>query len=221
MNDRAKASAPLPLSEPLFRDIIDAVPVSIWVEDFSAVRTALNDLAQSPAELAHHLDANPDLLSRLAGLVRVLAVNGATLEMMGALERRDLLRPLDTLFTAASYTVFRDELLAIASGRSAFESDMQMRTLDGQPLLAHLRFAVPGSPPDYSRVLVAISDITAQRNAEDALRRSEAQLRLITENVPAGIAHLDRNERLVYTNARFAALFGWRSEDALGVARAR
>ncbi len=217
MNDRAKASAPLPLSEPLFRDIIDAVPVSIWVEDFSAVRTALNDLAQSPAELAHHLDANPDLLSRLAGLVRVLAVNGATLEMMGALERRDLLRPLDTLFTAASYTVFRDELLAIASGRSAFESDMQMRTLDGQPLLAHLRFAVPGSPPDYSRVLVAISDITAQRNAEDALRRSEAQLRLITENVPAGIAHLDRNERLVYTNARFAALFGWRSEDALGV----
>lgn len=217
MNNRLEAAAPLSLSEPLFRDIIDAVPVSIWVEDFSAVRDALNALAQTPAELAHHLDAHPELLPKLAGLVRVLAVNAATLEMMGATERRDLLRPLDTLFTTASYTVFRDELLAIASGRSAFESDMQMRTLDGRPLLAHLRFAVPGSPPDYSRVLVAISDITAQRNTEDALRRSEAQLRLITENVPAGIAHLDRNERVVYTNERFAALFGWRSQDALGV----
>jgi diguanylate cyclase (GGDEF)-like protein/PAS domain S-box-containing protein len=60
------------------------------------------------------------------------------------------------------------------------------------------------------------TDVTARVLAERALRRREAQLRLITENVPAMIAHLDAGLRYRFANQRYAGLFGWFADQMVG-----
>ncbi|MGN2392486.1 EAL domain-containing protein [Pelomicrobium sp. G1] len=60
------------------------------------------------------------------------------------------------------------------------------------------------------------ADVTARVLAERALRQREAQLRLIAENVPAMIAHLDAGLRYRFANQRYAGLFGWFADRMVG-----
>jgi len=69
---------------------------------------------------------------------------------------------------------------------------------------------VDGSPRGF---YMLGRDITAQRNAEnsiqranDLLRSSEERLRVITNSLPALIAHVDHDMRIQYMNERFAVL---------------
>lgn len=71
------------------------------------------------------------------------------------------------------------------------------------------------------------SDLTERRRqekdlieiAEDrarALNLSEARLKLIADEVPAGIAHIDQEMRFLYTNKRFAAAYRRTPQDLVG-----
>lgn len=71
------------------------------------------------------------------------------------------------------------------------------------------------------------SDVTERRRqekdlielAEDrarALQLSEALLKLIADEVPAGIAHIDHKMHFLYTNKRFAAAYRRTPEDLVG-----
>ena len=51
-------------------------------------------------------------------------------------------------------------------------------------------------------------DITARKRAEDALAASEARFRKVTDNMPALVSYLDREERFEFANAAFNDWFG-------------
>jgi diguanylate cyclase (GGDEF)-like protein/PAS domain S-box-containing protein len=65
-------------------------------------------------------------------------------------------------------------------------------------------------------LLVTIYDASERKQAEEALATSERELRLITDNVPALIAHFDRDERCRFSNRQYAELFGWTVPEILG-----
>ncbi|MBI4290395.1 MAG: PAS domain S-box protein [Betaproteobacteria bacterium] len=58
------------------------------------------------------------------------------------------------------------------------------------------------------RVIGINADITERKRAQLALAANEAQLRLITDNVPAMIGHYDENEICRFANSAYAALYG-------------
>lgn len=65
--------------------------------------------------------------------------------------------------------------------------------------------------------LVTISqDVTALRQAQQALAASERRMRTITDNLPALIAHLDADERYLFVNARCRHIFGLAPEELIG-----
>src|SRR6266853_1628462 len=54
----------------------------------------------------------------------------------------------------------------------------------------------------------AKTDMSALDRAESALRASEMQLHLVTENVPAMIVYFDRNFACGFSNSQYARFFG-------------
>ena len=61
-----------------------------------------------------------------------------------------------------------------------------------------------------------LHDITERKKTEEALRDSEEQLRLITDNVPAVIAYMDADQRYRFINKRYEEWSGISSEEAVG-----
>jgi PAS domain S-box-containing protein len=60
------------------------------------------------------------------------------------------------------------------------------------------------------------TDITARRQAEQALRESAQQLRLITDGMPALISYVDRQRRYRFVNKAYSEWFGLRNEAVVG-----
>ena len=56
----------------------------------------------------------------------------------------------------------------------------------------------------------------ARARIEEALRASENQMRLVTDNLPVFIVYCDADERYRFVNQPYAARFGLRPDDLLG-----
>ena len=66
-------------------------------------------------------------------------------------------------------------------------------------------------------IQTATRDISARRQAEDALRHSEERYRRIVETSLVGIFQCDASDRYVFVNRRAAEIIGYTSEELLGI----
>jgi PAS domain S-box-containing protein len=76
-------------------------------------------------------------------------------------------------------------------------------------------FSKDGNFEDYIGVVV---DITSQRQAEDALRKSEQEFRTLAENSPDGVIRYDRDCRRIYVNPAHLKNLGVHHDEAVNVA---
>lgn len=172
-------------SEARYRMLFQESPISLWIEDFSLVKAKLDELRNSGVpDLSSYLDEHPEFLSETLGLLRVVEVNPATLRLYEAQSFEELQRRLSEVIPEKVFLLWRGELLAIWEGRQEFYGQGINRTVRGRKMHIFLSWRVlPGYEESYERVLVSILDLTAQREAEEALRRVNAALAAITANL--------------------------------------
>ena len=97
----------------------------------------------------------------------------------------------------------------------AWETERYFEDVGGQP--RHLRFlAAPIYHPDGTIIgaVESFLDMTEQRNFEQALIQSEEAYRVLAENVPDGVALMQKGKYLK-VNVAFARMFGYESPDRL------
>lgn len=68
----------------------------------------------------------------------------------------------------------------------------------------------------YSGHLWNYRDVTKQRNAVDAIRRSEEKYRGIIENMNLGLMEVDTEERILYANQSFCEMSGYEPDEIIG-----
>src|SRR5262245_22673313 len=91
--------AELEKSEMRYRSIFENSPVSLWEEDWSAVKAHLNQiLASGVTDLDGYFKAHPDEVLMCVGLVKIIDVNKATLELCRASDKEQLLAGLPIIF---------------------------------------------------------------------------------------------------------------------------
>ncbi|TAM85400.1 MAG: diguanylate cyclase [Candidimonas sp.] len=161
----------LTASEQYARGIFEQAPVSLWVEDFSAIRQLLDSVReQGIVNFRTFTDVHPEFVSRCMSEIRVLDVNRYTLYLYNSPDKRDLLRRLPEVMRDEMRPHFREQLLDLWDGRLFQQREVVNHTLDGTPLNIHMQFSVlPGYEKDWSMVLLALTDITARKKAENYL----------------------------------------------------
>jgi diguanylate cyclase (GGDEF)-like protein/PAS domain S-box-containing protein len=215
----AARTAELSRSEARFRGLFEHAPLSIWEEDFSAVRKNIDDLRASGVEdLAAYFAAHPEFLAESAKQVKIVDVNRATLEMFQAESKAELLADLSKILGPESLKPFKEELLALAGGETSFENETVNYTIRGERRVVFVRLTVaPGYEQTWAKVFVGISDFTVQRQAESALAAERDLLQALMDNIPDTIYFKDTSSRFTRINRAQAKVLGIsKPEQAIG-----
>ena len=110
-----------------------------------------------------------------------------------------------------------EDLAAAARGGRFAAEDWRIRK-DGSEFLADISITAlrnaDGSLRGFAKI---VSDITARRAAEEALRAQESHLRSILSTVPDAMVVIDDQGRIVSFSAAAERLFGYREAELLGV----
>ena len=158
-------------SEARYRRIFQTAGVSIWEEDFSRVKAAIDEVrAAGAVDFRRYLAEHPEFVGRALTLVRIVDVNEATVRLFGAETKDQLLYSLERIFLPETEDVFAGELVALAEGKTSFHSETNLRTLGGDTLTVLFTMTFPPPPSNAESVLVSIMDVTERRRASRALQ---------------------------------------------------
>ncbi|MCW6509930.1 sensor domain-containing diguanylate cyclase [Lichenifustis flavocetrariae] len=168
VTERENAVRLLAASDTYARGLFEHSPVSLWVEDFSAVKMLIDELRACGIEdFRTFTDVHPEFVTRCMGEIRVIDVNRHTLTLFGAPDKTTLYRRLADVFRDEMVFPFREQLIDLWHGKLFQQREVVNYALDGTMLHLHLQFSVlPGHETTWGQVQVALTDITARKKAE-------------------------------------------------------
>jgi len=170
-------------------DMFELAPVSLWLEDYSAVRDLLAQRAkEGVTDMRAHLTDHPDRVAECAARIKVLRVNRRTLELFGARDLEDLEAHLPVIFSRDMYQAHADELASLWEGKTSIATRTVNYTSSGDRLDVLLHMTVlPGNEKTWSRLMVSIEDISDRARAERALSLSEQYARGLFQYSPVSL----------------------------------
>ncbi|MGA2460724.1 MAG: PAS domain S-box protein [Candidatus Bathyarchaeia archaeon] len=190
-------------SEEKYRELFEACPVSLWEEDFSAVKKFLDELRQKGvSDFGAYFANHPTDIAKCAALVKILNVNEATLDLYNAKSKVEIIGGLSGVLTEHSNRAFVGELVALAQGKKYYEAEIENTTLRGETKQCNVICAVvPGNEQSLAKVLICIVDLTPQKKLEAQLVKSQ-RLAAIGETA-AMVGHDLRNPLQGITGAAY------------------
>ncbi len=181
------SSSPSPDND--FEHMFDIAPVSLWLEDFSALKTLLDGWrSQGVTDVEAYVRADPARMQAYGAALKVLKVNRRTLELFAAPDQATLLASLDSIFRGDMHQEAIEELRQLWSGALEFSNQTVNYALDGRRLDVHIRGRIlPGHEDRWDRVLVSLEDNTEQIESRARLLRSERYARGLFEHSPVSL----------------------------------
>lgn len=173
---RKQAEEALRDSEQRYRGLFEYAPISLWEEDFSAVKKRLEGLRrEGVTDFQIFFHEHPEVVIECVKLVKILDVNKATLRLLRAKEKADLKRNFSLTVQSDALPGFACEMVNIAEGKNEFEFERINYTMDGERLEVSLFWSTaPGYEESLSKVFVSNMDIT-QRKQADLERTHQAE----------------------------------------------
>jgi len=208
---RKEAEARLRESEQRYRYIFDSTGVSIWEEDFSQVKVAIDELrSRGVRDFSEYVAAHPEFVQQAITMVKIVDVNDVSVKLFAAESKDELLVSLHKVFVPETREVFLRELIAIAEGRTSFEAETVLQSLKGETLTALFTITFPPPSARFDSVLVTITDITERKRAEYLTGQ-------VFESSPDRVSIVGRDYRYQRVNPVFERFWGVPAEKAVGM----
>lgn len=170
-------------------DFFDVTPTSLWLEDYSQLRTLFDRWrAAGVTDIRRYLEDEPGRVAECSACIRVLKVNQHTLKMYGARDYDELAAHLGEVLRDDMFQAHVGELEQMWTGSPTFQSQSVNYALDGRRMDILLRGAIlPGHEHDWSRVLVAIEDVSELEEARNRAAASHQYALGIFEHAPVSL----------------------------------
>ena len=181
---KASPYADLNAPDPLF----DLAPVSLWLEDFSAVYTLLESWrAAGVVDIRDYLTQKPQDIGEFFSCIKVLKVNQRTLDLFKAKDLTALLAAGNSLFDPSTAAAIA-EISKLWSGEKSYQTETINYTLTGEPVNIRLNAnRLDDVVKPWDRMLMAIEDFTEQKRAEKLAATNEAYARALFDLSPVSL----------------------------------
>lgn len=179
----------LTTTEADFELMFESAPISLWLEDHSALRQLLESWrSQGVVDFRVHVNQFPELLPLCSSCIRVLKVNQKTLDLLVASSQAELIDRMSEVFRDDTFDHMIAEVDQLWRGSLDFSNQTVNYALDGRRIEAQLSVRVlPGYEATWDRVIVSLQDITLQVSAQQELSRSEQHARNLFECSPVSL----------------------------------
>jgi PAS domain S-box-containing protein len=204
-----KAYQALAESEKKYRDLFNYMPIAIWQLDSRTMRDMFDDLrAAGVDDLAGYVAEHPEFLDKAKASVRITEANEQSLSLFGADDREQLLEAMPRLWlpTGEDWIEARK---AHESGATHFSMEKSIERMDGSAADVMFSVAFANADDPESLNTVGAIDITEEKCAKEALKRSERKYRTLVEYMPIALVQIEVRELL----ADFATLRSEGVED--------
>ena len=198
ISERKKAEEALRESESRYHSLFSNTPTPVWVEDFSAVKIAIEKLkVAGVGDFPAYFRKNPRIVQDLALKIKVSDINDAVLKLHGAHCKEQLMEDPKAVFVEETYEALATEFSYIAEGKTLFDFEQVAQNLTGERRFLMVRWtAAAGYESSLSRVLVSCTDLTERKQATEALRETGETLQALVHASPLGIMMLDREGKV-------------------------
>ncbi|MGL1892254.1 MAG: response regulator [Spirochaetaceae bacterium] len=206
-----------------FKLIFQNAEISIWNEDLSGVKLYLDKLREKGVDdLKTFLTDNQDILMEIIKLVNVNQINDATLKLFDASSKELFIQDISKTFGPDANNIFIDELCSIWNEEDVFRSEAVFHTINGKKIFAIISLRIPETLEDFKNIPVCIIDITDRKQAEIALKTSQASLNHTRKmeaigQLAGGIAHDFNNILGAIINSSFLLKSPKRNLDDRGL----
>ncbi len=176
-------------SLPEFEHLFDYAPMSLWLEDYSALKSLFDTWrAQGVVYLRPYLYQAPERAQQCARCYQVLRVNRKTLQVFAATSQQELLGRLQDVFRDDMFEPMVTELCHLWDGTLEFSSQSVNYALDGRRMDVRIDVRVlPGHEATWDRVMVSVQDDTEHVRARQLLTDSERYARSLFTLSPVSL----------------------------------
>jgi PAS domain S-box-containing protein len=199
-------------SERRYRSIFESTGVTIWEQDFSQVKMAVDDLkATGVRDFRQYFAAHPEFVYHAEKLVRMVDVNDTGVKLFAAASKQDLLAShRKTYVLPETREAFVKTLVGIAEGRASLEAETIVQTLKGERLTVLFNITFPSSSARLDTALVTVTDMTERKRAEYLTGH-------VFETAPDAIYIVGKDYRYQRVNAAFAQRWRLPAEKIVGM----
>lgn len=176
--ERAHIENALRQSENRYRCLFEDSPIAIWEEDFSATKAHLEQLKTAGVtDFEQYFAEHPEEIQYCMSMLRVVDVNRAAVQLYHAQDKADLLNNVERVFvpppgqsfSPSGIVAMVSALVSLAMSNTIFETEIVNYRLTGEPMTILMRSLASSEDITFSRIMVAMVDITARKQAEMAL----------------------------------------------------
>ncbi len=202
-------------NENRYRNLFDFSAIPIWEVDFSPFKEYFNKLKEAGVtDIRAYLEEHKSEIKHLTSLAEIKDVNQKSVAFFEANNKDEIIKNLLSYFNDDSLKVFKNELAGLAEGVNHFETELPVRTFNGEikTLLFHMS-VMPGHENDLKEVLISFIDFTKRKNAENLLIKNEARLNRSQEIAHLGSWEIDVKDRALSWSSEVFRIFGFQPDE--------
>ena len=177
---RKNAERGLQLALEKFQETFQNSPISLWILDFSTPIHKIENLNYSNTrDLKNYFKEHPEFLNVLLTKIKIIDINPNTLKMLDVSTKQDFFKQYKEGTFKGLNTLFRMFFLAIITGKLHLRKNIKLNTLEGKRKDILASITISEDQNDYSQIIVAMINITKQKETEWALEERIKELKCL------------------------------------------